>query len=215
MWSASTCMPSSMAWTGNAAILDSMFDSTLGCAGSRCWTTTSARPDPGRNNGKRLSSAPMPPADAPMPTTGIELPLGRGEGSGSSSSGGLAVFFAICREVAPRCQICHGRLVGGREEAAEHSGVLVVFDGASLEPLGQHCVLSLALLLCHPPYQGGPLPVGPHHALQHPLDFAVLRRLGILGTGGVRDRAAVAQHRAVLELAQRAMALRAGERREL
>src|ERR1019366_6724217 len=78
MWSRLTRIPSTTSWTGIVVAPARMSTSRLSWLGSRCWTSTKARPVSTGMAETSSLNASRPPADAPMPTTRSALPLSDG-----------------------------------------------------------------------------------------------------------------------------------------
>src|ERR1035437_10023391 len=72
--------------------------SMLWCLGSRCCTNTMARPESAGKSASRSLKTSSPPAEPPMPATGMVLPplaAGSGISSDSSDAGCLIIVFTI------------------------------------------------------------------------------------------------------------------------
>src|SRR5712664_3717637 len=214
MWSGSIGIRSAASTTGISVSRLSRETSRLWWLGSRCWTITKAVPLSAFRSGSRASSAPMPPADAPMPTTGMDR-LGRGSCSPSWSvrSSSVRLSVVVMRQRAPAAAVSyHVPLPLAIAQQAFHElHVALVVDRPALKLSGKHVSPVGPLLFGHAPGQGGAFLMGAQQRAEELVDF-----IGLRGQIGVRrksmaDVAAVAQHLAVLDLPQRAMTFGAGE----
>src|SRR5215470_4690458 len=164
------------------------------------------------SSGSSASSAPMPPAEAPTPTTGI-WPLRRGLGSPSPSL--LSFFFmqqrtpetAVSYHVLPIFAIA--------QQAFDHLGILRVLAGPLLELVRQPLAAAGAFLLGHALGERRALLMGAQKGAEQSVDLLGLRRQDRIGRVGMSDVAAVVQHDAVVDFPERAVAFGAGEAREL
>src|SRR5215468_5516366 len=165
------------------------------------------------SSGSSASSAPMPPAEAPMPTTGI-WPLRRAFGSPSPSR---LSFFFFMQQRAPEAAISYHVAPGLAivQQAFDQLGILRVLAGPLLELERQPLAAAGPFLFGHAPGERRALLMGAQKGAEQSVDLLGLRRQHRVGRVGVSDVAAVAQHGAVLDFPERAMALGAGEARGL
>src|SRR5712691_5813731 len=219
MWSGSIGIRSVASTTGISVSRLSRETSRLWWLGSRCWTITKAVPLSAFRSGSRASSAPIPPADAPMPTTGMDR-LRRGSCSPSWSvrtssvrTSSVRLSVVVMRQRAPAAAVSyHVPLPLAIAQQAFHKlHVALVVDRPALKLGGKQVSPVGPLLFGHAPGQGGAFLMGAQQGAEELVDF-----IGLRGQNGVRrksmaDVAAVAQHLAVLDLPQRAMTFGAGE----
>src|SRR5215472_10730448 len=188
---------------------DSSVESTLPCSGSRCWTTTKAMPQVGGIAGMKAWSASMPPADAPMPTTGIAGLLRSVLTSAPPALG----FIPVIGQRTPfrRQGRCFGRVPMALDHPPDHLGIFLVLACPALQLTGQVLPVPATLLFRHAMREGGPLLMGPQKPFQHVVDFAVQCGKDGLCRESMADMAAVAKHTAVGNLPQGTVAFGTGE----
>src|SRR5215469_6965021 len=126
MWSASICTRSLASTTGRLEARSSSAGRMLSCVGSRCWTMTKAAPVSDLSNGSNASRAEMPPADAPIPTTGTLL--GRASGSAGCFCLGI-LLMRLCAVLLQRSGYHFATRPAMTNEGLHDLGVLVVVEG--------------------------------------------------------------------------------------
>src|SRR5215813_9758500 len=163
------------------------------------------------SSGSSASSAPMPPAEAPTPTTGT-WPLRRGLGSPSPS---LLSFFFFMQQRTPETAVSYHVVPGLAiaQQAFDHLGILRVLAGPLLELVRQPLAAAGAFLFGHALGERRALLMGAQKGAEQSVDLLGLRRQDRIGRVGMSDVAAVVQHGAVVDLPEGAVAFRAGEAR--
>src|SRR6185503_2763341 len=209
---ASTTASSLISATGIGASRPSRAGSALSKSGLRCWTTTKARPLSDWIAGSIFSSAPRPPADAPIPTTGTA----RWDGPSACGVRSLGLDLrmtdhAFLLVVVVFCS--SGKSVP--HQFQDQSRVFLVAARAAFEMIGQRVPVRGALPLRHPAGEGCPLLMRALKRAQHSVDFLALRGKNGVRREGVADVTPEAQHGAILDRPQSAMAFRASEAGDL
>src|SRR5262249_1410872 len=136
----------------------------------------------------KVCRASMPPAEAPMPTTGM-LSL-----FFSSSASPLPLdFIPVIARHSPFGFFRHRArpIFVAHDHPPDHLGVFLILACPALELPGQAVPVAATLLVRHAMGEGGALLMGPHEAFQHGVDLAAQSGKDGLCRESMADMAAI------------------------
>src|SRR6185369_2824593 len=103
----------------------------------------------------KLRSASTPPADAPIPTTGVSALF-----SGAASGSPLFSLLFFRRFIPQQVPFVPVDRLAVPSQLAHHFGIVVVLLGTRFELRGQRVVMKATLMFGHPTHQRRPFLMG-------------------------------------------------------